>query len=238
MVQILPEAPNFSSQMGRGLGSALARGLGSGVKSLFQSRANSREDEAVKRLTGMDVSGLSPDLKSEFVKKFTPQKNTSGQTAQKSFDSLVDLVNKGNVGRGSGIGSFFGHKEVAHDTGRFKSAMAGLESGLREMMVGTGRMTDTQFNFLTEKIMPKPGETLDEMQGKLEEIGLLLGVEPESLERLSEANTTGGFRGKSGAVHSSRSSNNVRMQSPDGRIVVVPKSQVKAAMSAGGKVVR
>ncbi len=209
---ILPEAPSFGTQ--------LARGLGGGFGSGLSKSADIAQQLALKKAENPQVLDSSQD----------------------SYNSLIDLVGKGNVGRGSGIKGFFGG-ETAEDIGAFESSLVGLESSLRQKLVGSGRLTDTQFNFLTKKIMPSYGDSLDEIKGKLKSIGRELNLNPESIERISELEIPRGYREKSGAKQSQKQRKEnrsvmVKMRGPDGSFGEVPKENVKAAMQAGAVVIR
>jgi hypothetical protein len=104
MVTVIQEPESYGSQMGRALGGSigeLAAGYG---QRLSQQRQQSREDEAIKRLTGQDVSGLSPEMKKIFVQnmmKKKEDKRTMMQTGLQTLDKMEMIKNRGNIGRGA-----------------------------------------------------------------------------------------------------------------------------------------
>lgn len=186
---------------------------------------------------GMD-KGISAAEK--FVEKFEKRKiedakkQKSQLLAQNSFNEAADLLKGRNLGGGSGIRSFLGNNDVAHDTAAFNSAMGGLESSMREL-VNTGKITDTQFKYITQDLLPKASDKEAAIQGKLEQIGKIIGVDLGELESFNPNETV---RTSKKRTQGASSSQMVRVQAPDGRTVSVPKDQINAAIQAGGKVVK
>jgi hypothetical protein len=97
MVQIIGEIPSFGSTAGRNLGEGLTKG--------------------VERKLGFDQQIKLQEMKKKEDKKlFDDQKFVAGIDTIKKMRSLIE---KGNLGRGSGIMSLFGG-ETARDSGQFE----------------------------------------------------------------------------------------------------------------------
>lgn len=113
------------------------------------------------------------------IKKEEEEKKQTSDRAQNSFNTMVDILKKGNIGRGSSVKSFFGG-EAAKDTGKFLSATAGLEAMLVDM-VSRGTLSNTRFKYITETILPKPTDSDAEIEGKLSALAELLNLDPSML---------------------------------------------------------
>ena len=77
MVLVLPnvEEPSFSSQFARSIGSGLGSSIGQLPQQIMGQRQQRSENEALQRLTGKNVSGLTPELKKVYLEKMarTPE---------------------------------------------------------------------------------------------------------------------------------------------------------------------
>jgi hypothetical protein len=108
------------------------------------------------------------------------EKNQVRKTGQIAFDTLVNLLKKGNIGKGSGVyGSLFGG-ETSKDTGQFSSATGGLEAMLVDM-VNRGTLSDSRFQYITETLLPKPTDRQKEIEGKLIALADILDLDPSVL---------------------------------------------------------
>lgn len=72
---VLPENPGFATQLARNLGGGLGKGVATTVERLIDKRIQDQENEGLKRLTGKDFSGVSPQMKKVYLEKYnrTPQ---------------------------------------------------------------------------------------------------------------------------------------------------------------------
>jgi hypothetical protein len=106
-------------------------------------------------------------------------------TAQKSFNGLVDILKKGNVGSGGGYGTSFFSKfpgETSKDVGKFQSLSGGIESMLVDM-VSRGALSQSRFEYITKTLIPTPTDNADTIQGKLEGLAEILGLDASALNQ-------------------------------------------------------
>lgn len=80
MVEIIDEQPGYGSILGRSLGNALV----GGAQGYLQRKQSQKQSDAFKRLTGMDLGGLPPEVQNQFAKEFAKvqaqqQFSSSGQ---------------------------------------------------------------------------------------------------------------------------------------------------------------
>lgn len=103
------------------------------------------------------------------------------ETGQKSFNGLVGLLKKGNVGYGSGAISMLpGTGKTQEDIGKFSTLTGGLESMLVDM-VSRGTLSNTRFKYITETLLPKPGDRQEIIRGKLKGLAEILGLDASAL---------------------------------------------------------
>lgn len=153
------------------------------------------------------------------------EKSETKQRSQEAFDRMSEILNSGNIGFGSKIKSHIPTEkgaEAAESVGEFESLSGALESMLVEM-VNKGTLSNTRFKYITETLLPKPDDREATIRGKLKGLSKELGLNPKSLMAPSEKMS-----------HKNR----VKIRTPEGEEVWVPKEDVKAAMQAGGKVFR
>lgn len=144
----------------------------------FENESNLLEKkyQFEEKLQGNKPKGTS-ELKLE---KEIEDEGRVRNTAQTSFNSLARILNKKNVGKGSGVlGSLFGG-ETLRDTGEFQSATGGLEAMLVDM-VSRGTLSNTRFNYITENLLPKFTDRQEVIRGKLKGLADLLDLDPSSL---------------------------------------------------------
>ena len=132
-----------------------------------------------RRLERQKQGGKGPSASEMKMKKEEEEKKQVRDTAQSSFNTMSSILRKGNIGRGSGVKSFFGGK-AAKDTGQFLSASAGLEAMLVDM-VSRGALSNSRFKYITETVLPKPTDTDAEIEGKLTSLAELLNLDPSEL---------------------------------------------------------
>lgn len=102
------------------------------------------------------------------------------ETAQRSFNSMAKLLRKGNLGLGSGALSSALGGDRAKDVAQFTSATGGLEALLVDM-VSRGTLSNARFKYITETLLPKPGDRDKEIEGKMVALADLLGLDSSEL---------------------------------------------------------
>lgn len=101
--------------------------------------------------------------------------------AQKAFNGIAEILHGGNVGMFSPTkGQIFGGK-TAEDVGKFTSLTGALESILVDM-VSKGRLSNARFQYITEQLLPKPGDREATIKGKLKGLAEILELDPSILE--------------------------------------------------------
>lgn len=70
MVLVLPKAKGFGEQLGEALGGAANQASQLFAQKIMDKSKDEKQSAAFKKLTGVDLSGLSPEAKQEFVKQF------------------------------------------------------------------------------------------------------------------------------------------------------------------------
>lgn len=89
---ILPEVESFGTKIGRGLGQGLGEGSSNLIQQLIGKKQESRENQALKGLTGQDFSGLSSDMRREFVKVFTGSRAQKEQEKHQMLETGLGTI--------------------------------------------------------------------------------------------------------------------------------------------------
>ncbi len=100
-------------------------------------------------------------------------------TAQKSFNGMAKILKDNRIGRGSSIKGYFGG-QTAKDAGKFVSLSGGLEALLVDM-VSRGTLSNTRFEYITQTLLPKPTDSINEIKGKMEGLAEILNLDPTEL---------------------------------------------------------
>ncbi len=224
MVQILPNArPSFSERLNAGVGRGLEIGqelIGQQQQRKQQQQMQQQqemqfkqENETVKNLIGKDISGIrDPKIRQSFVDMALKGENEAAsragklgegneaniarkEKAQGSFNTLVETLKRKNIGQGSNYKALFGG-DTAKDVGRFKAALAPLESMLTEIVNPKGTLTDAKFKYITKTILPAYDDTEQEIEGKLIELARILDLDPSELGVKAESSGKGAANGK------------------------------------------
>lgn len=112
------------------------------------------------------------------------------ETAQRSFNSMAKLLRKGNLGLGSGALSSALGGERSKDVAQFTSATGGLEALLVDM-VSRGTLSNARFKYITETLLPKPGDRDKEIEGKMVALADLLGLDSSELTQKKSKSSVG-----------------------------------------------
>lgn len=108
------------------------------------------------------------------------EKQQSIDTAQRSFDTMGEIFQRGNIGLGSGLAI---SGKTAEDVGEFETLSGALESLLKDQ-VNKGTLSNARFDYIVNKLLPKPTDPRARIKGKLR--GLAKELNLKSPEFLSE----------------------------------------------------
>lgn len=192
MVQFLErnDSPSFGQRFARGVGSVAQHGIPMAANMLLQREQQMGENAALKRLTGQDLGGLSPDLKSEFVKATLKQQGTvkgkpEFESAILALDELESMVDQPGIGM-SGI--LNPSSSARFNRGRFQSLQAAVLPIFKSMF--PRGMTEKEFKFIQENYIPQASDTEQKIKGKIEGLRRLVQSDdigrPDSMDEFSE----------------------------------------------------
>ena len=121
------------------------------------------------------LTSLPPSVQAAEIKNLNNQKSTTDQLeiASNSIDRLEQLTSKVGLSK-TATKAFFPKTDKAFS--EFQTLIGGLEGALREM-VNTGRITNSQFIYITEQLLPKPGDRQAQIKGKLKGVRQLLRLD-------------------------------------------------------------
>lgn len=137
----------------------------------FISQAHKqRGAEAIERLRGegrqelQELKGNQPSNKDDLKLQ---ERQAAINRSQSTINTLLDLVDRGNVGAQAYAQSYLPWANEAKESiGEFDSLIGGLESSLVEM-VNKGTLSDARFKYITETLLPKSSDTVSTIKGKL-----------------------------------------------------------------------
>jgi hypothetical protein len=108
------------------------------------------------------------------------------ETQQKSFDSIIHILNKGNIGRGSNfLPSALLGGQTAEDIAEFDSLVGAFEAALLKEN-SKGALTDKKFDYIINKLLPKATDTQAEIIGKLRATATKLGLDASKLGKVEK----------------------------------------------------
>lgn len=253
MVFMLSDVPSFGRQISAGLGSGLGQGLSQGAqlaaKMSMEKQKQSQKQQLIQQLMGSPASeegfqvtpekilaatSIDPALGRNLAELYKTQEKTRATereesrvkgTAQSAFNRMAEILKEGKLGITAGLRSKspIGFEKTAESVGEFQSLSGALEAMLVDM-VSRGTLSNTRFKYITETLLPKPTDREPAIKGKLKALSTELGLDASAL-----------------GIEPSRkraSSMSVKMKTPDGKLVTVPKDRVKEAMAAGGEVIK
>jgi hypothetical protein len=211
-------------------------GMGSSPNAMEESGISSGNESSGMEITPekiMAISQIDPQMASTMSKIYAGQERerVSKQKlseekilGQDSFNRMVELLNEGNLGMGSGLkGQAFGGK-TAEDVGEFNSLSGALESMLVDR-VSRGTLSNSRFKYITETLLPKPTDRQSTIRGKMKGLARELGLDSAILQKNNSKN-----KGSSQQF--------VLMEDPNGIVRKIPKNKAIEAQRAGGKLIK
>ena len=88
MVQVLEKIPSFGEQIGRSIGQGASEGISSVISSRQKMQDLAKENEAIKRETGIDLSGIT----NEDQRKIAFSQALQGQQKEQLLNRKGDLL--------------------------------------------------------------------------------------------------------------------------------------------------
>lgn len=190
-MNILPTAnrePSTSEKFGRAFSSASQSASTAIPEQIMRQKQDRAEVEGIKKLTGMDLSGLNQDLRKVFVQQSLKKKEDD--TAKfgvglETIGAMREIASKKNIGRGSSILGFF-PGETAKDRAEFSQLGTSLIP-----LVAAGVPVRNQKEFEQyKKVITDPSASLSEIEGALD------GLERIFSQKLEGVNNSSGKEAK------------------------------------------
>ena len=142
---------------------------------LEEEQKNELKKQVVEGKAGLRaVEGI---LKAQKENRKIKDEEKSFETTQKSYDKLVNLIEK--VGVSGAITSQFGGED-AEAYAEFTSLTGAIESLLVEK-VNRGTLSNTRFNYITKDLLPKPNDSQATIRGKLRGLATILNLDSSKL---------------------------------------------------------
>lgn len=234
-IQILPQGTqSFGSQLGQALGTGTGQGLSQALTQHLEMRTNRKSLEALspifeqagfgqEEIQKLLESGMRPEQALEVAKlsstqKASQQQDQGLQTAAKALTDLEDLVSEEGIGF---LGTLNPSAKARQNRGRFKATQAAILPLFKSMF--PRGMTEKEFKFIQENYIPQSHDSEEKIKGKID--GLKQLFPGDSFNKPAEQLVQ-----EEGSL--------VRMQTPDGKLFLVPKNKALEAQRAGGKLVK
>ncbi len=229
---VLQRPESLSAQLGRGLGSGIGQGASDFAQRIVGKRREKEENEALQRLTGQDFTGMSPEIKKEFVKLYTGARSQKEQEKHQMLETGLGTIQEmRNLIKSTGPSNWF-QSLIPGDTQRERQEFAQLGKSLIPLVsAGVSIRNQKEFDEY-KKVLTDPNAQQSKIEGALNGLENLLQRQTQQKEKENAKEEHEVKQSKSS------SSEMVKMRSPEGKIVSVPKKDVKSAMNAGGKVIK
>lgn len=162
MVQIVQRPKSSGDRLAQGIFQGAAQGTQDVADLLLKRQADAKENEALKKATGLDLAGVSPELKQEFVKQYA-KSNAEGDKNRQLAKDLKYMKSPSTADKLSG------YEGMTNDE-KFLKMAADIESSGHEL-------STSELDSLWKGIEGEQEPTIDDM---------------ENAEILSDILTTGG----------------------------------------------
>lgn len=238
VIQRPEERESLGAQLGRGLGAGIGQGASDFAQRIVGKRKEAEENEALKRITGQDFTGMSPEIKREFLKLYTggrsqkeQEKHQMLETGLGTIQKMRELLEYSGGFTSNPINKLMGL--IPGETQKKRAELAQLGTSLIPLAAaGVSIRNQREFDKYS-KIITDPNSSPSELEGALDGLESIIGRQLSNPEK--EENEIAKFSPREAP---NTSSEMVKVVSPEGKIVAIPKKDVKAAMKAGGKVVK
>lgn len=188
MVEIIPEAPSFSSRLGTALGSGIGSGFTNIAERLVGKRRLSREDEALSRM-GLDLSGVTdPELRKAIVSQSLRAKTDKEAEKIQLLQGIKGTINEiRNLSESPGIGLLEQYKptsEAFYNRAKLKTLSSDMLTFYKSLF--PRGITQEEFKRFEKDYLPKPSDTTASIQGKLDAFEDLINRKIGSFEEPAE----------------------------------------------------
>jgi len=235
VIQRPEERESLGAVLGRGLGAGIGQGASDFAQRIVGKRREAEENEALKKLTGQDFTGMSPEIKKEFIKLYTGGRSQKEQEKHQMLETGLGTIQKMRelLEFSGGLTSNPINKLRGLFPGEVqekRAELAQLGTSLIPLAAaGVSIRNQREFDKYS-KIITDANSSPSELEGALNGLESIISRQISNPEKEMEERLP-----KESAKSSSEM---VKMATPEGKIVSVPKKDVKAAMKAGGKVVK
>ena len=187
---VLPKIPSFGEEISRGLGAALGQGATSSIEALIGKKQQSKENEALKRLTGQDFSGMSPDMKKEFVKIFTGARSQKEQEKHQMLETgLGTIAEMRDLIKSTGPSNWF-QGLLPGETQKNRAQFAQLGKSLIPLVsAGVSIRNQKEFDEY-KKVLTDPNAQQSKIEGALDGLENLLARQTHQEEEKEEKITS------------------------------------------------
>lgn len=228
MVQILERLPSKGEKFMESFHRA-APSFAQAFSSNMQQKQELDENESIERLTGQNLSGLSPDLKKLFLNQMSKgtQGDESLNRASTALDELEQMV--GNKGIGL-LGQFNPSGESRHNRGKFESMGAAVMPIFKSMF--PRGMTEKEFAFVNKHYIPQSSDSEQTIKGKIAGLRQLMSNPNAAPQMIQQQMQNGGDQKAFG------SSKMLRLRDPEtGQIYPVSTEKAQQYISQGAELV-
>jgi len=171
---VLPEERSFGTEMARGLGQGFGQTLPRFADHIMQGRLTKKENEALMRLTGVDFSGLSPDMKKLAFSQLSQRQgespeNSSMLIADSALTALERMISKPGIGM---LGKLNPTGTARRNRGEFEATQAAVLPLFKSMF--PRGMTEKEFKYINDTYIPQAGDTEEKIKGKIKGLRQLM----------------------------------------------------------------
>lgn len=248
MVQYITPAPSFNTLLAQHLGSAIGN-IGQGYL-----EGQQQKQRRAGTSTLLQQYGITPEQADQIAKsgieardilahaeKLTPQGQQRQDQTQNVFNEMASLLASNAPGIGIAPFTAIGTSpKGAENRAYFDTMRARFEAALLPL-VNKGALSKERFNYILSNI-PKASDRQRVIYGKLKALANDLNLDPSALQNVpfAEEDRTGMSSKKiPSSSFAKPSSGYVLVQPPDGSDPVqIPRSELKKAQAAGGKVIK
>lgn len=186
--------PEREQSIGQRLAGAIGQGVAGGSKAFAERIGNQQaeraENEAIERETGQNFSGMTPDIKKEFVKLHTGAQAQKRQETERAKTEAVQTIqnmrkNLGHAGPSNWLQSL-----LPGETQRARGELATLGKSLIPLVAkGVPIRNQREFDAYAETIT-NPNSRQSELEGALDGLEFLLTQGHEKTEEKESIHRT------------------------------------------------